>query len=100
RGAGMAPGIAEHLDHQVGGAVDDLRLLGEARHGVDEAAEPDDTQDAVEIAVERASRLGEEVQAAEPRRRLAVLEAHLGAELADIAPLAVPLADLAGDEKQ
>ena len=29
-GAGMAAFVAEHLDHQVGGAVHDLRAIGKA----------------------------------------------------------------------
>ena len=38
------PAIAEHLDHQVGGAVDHLRLVGEVGRRGDEAAEPDDAR--------------------------------------------------------
>src|SRR5215472_8829864 len=35
RGAGMPALVAEHLDHQVGGAVDDLRHVGEVGGAVD-----------------------------------------------------------------
>ena len=41
RGAGVLAGIAEHIDHQVGGAVDDLGLVGEARRAGDEAGQLD-----------------------------------------------------------
>ena len=34
----MPPRIAEHLDEQVGGAVDHLGLIDEGRRAVDEAA--------------------------------------------------------------
>ncbi len=46
----MAPGRAEHLDHQLRGAVDDLGDVDEIGGAVDEAAEADDADDAVEIA--------------------------------------------------
>src|ERR1700733_5420874 len=39
RGAGVLARVAEHLNHQIGGAVDDLRHVGELRGAVDEAAE-------------------------------------------------------------
>jgi hypothetical protein len=95
----VAPGIAQHLDHQIRAAIDDACLLGEVRQRVDEAAELDAAQDAVEVAIERRLRLRQDVEAAEPRRRDPVLDADGAAELADIALLALPLADLAGDEE-
>src|SRR3954447_25373911 len=39
-GAGVAPLVAEHLHHQVGGAVQHLRSVDEIRRRIDEAAEP------------------------------------------------------------
>src|SRR5229473_8419508 len=50
RGAGMAAAIAEHRDHQVGGAVDHLRHVGELRGAVDKSAEAQAPRHAVEIA--------------------------------------------------
>ena len=51
RGAGVLPGIAEHRDHQIGGAVDHLRHLGEVGRAVDEAAKAQDPLHPVEVAV-------------------------------------------------
>src|SRR5690348_15248365 len=96
----MAAEITENVDHQIGGAIDDLRLLREIRGAVDEATEPDATQEAIEIPVERAFGDGEQVEAAEPRRFLALLERDLLAELPEESPLAIPLADLARDEEK
>src|ERR1700719_1159462 len=39
RGARMAPGVAEELNHQVGRTVGDLRLLGEVGGAIDEGAQ-------------------------------------------------------------
>ena len=46
----MAAGVAEDLDEEVGGAVDDGRLLLEVGLAVDEAVDLDDALDAVEAA--------------------------------------------------
>jgi len=96
----VTPGIAEHLDDEVGGAVHHLRLLREIVDRIDEAAQAHATQDTVEITAERAFRHGQDVEAAQPRRLLPLLERDLPAELADEAALAVPLANLAGDEQE
>src|SRR3954466_8937745 len=40
--AGMAPGLAEHVLHQLGRAIGDLGLMGEAPGAVDEHAQLDD----------------------------------------------------------
>ena len=48
--ADMRAIVAEHLDHQVGGAIHHLRSFGEAGGRIDEAAEPDDPRDLVEFA--------------------------------------------------
>src|SRR5437764_5854914 len=62
RGAGVLPGIAEDLDHDIGGAVDDLRHAAELRRAVDEAAEPQHAADAVEIAAGCGARLRQHVE--------------------------------------
>src|SRR5665213_248120 len=95
----MTPGIAQHLDHQVGAAVDDLRLLDEIRQRVDEAVDAQALLDAVEIAVERRLDMRQDIEAADARRRLAVGLRDGAAELADEARLAVPLRQLARDEE-
>src|SRR5260370_25036580 len=50
RGPGMAAGIAKHLDHQIGGAVDDLRPVGEIGRAIDEPAQPPTLAYAVQVA--------------------------------------------------
>src|SRR5258708_14991641 len=92
RRARMAARVAQHLNHQVGGAVGDLRLLGEVGHAIDEGAQPHAAQDAVEIAAECGFCLGQDIEPAQPRCFLSVLEADLAAELAQEAAFTVPLA--------
>src|SRR5206468_4149680 len=96
----MTAGIAEHLDHQIGGAVDHLRHVGEIGGAVDEPAEPQTAAYAVEIAAGRDLQVRDDVEGAETRRLLSVGDADRGAELASKAALAIPLADLAGDENE
>src|SRR5712691_2283929 len=64
RGAGMAAAIAEHRDHQVGGAVDHLRHVGELRGAVDKPADPQTAAHAVEIAAASDPQMGEDVERA------------------------------------
>ena len=63
----MAPLVAEHLDHQVRGAVHDRGQGGEMRRDIDEAAKPHAARDPAEIAVQRRLGLGEHVDGAQPR---------------------------------
>src|SRR5262245_31740450 len=42
--------VTEDLDHQVGGAVDDLRMFGKFGHAIDEADQLHDALHPVEIA--------------------------------------------------
>src|SRR5215472_15062925 len=86
----MLAGIAEDLDHQVGDAIGNLRLIGEIRHRIDEDIELDAALDAVEIAAQRRLDLGQDVETADPRRLLALLDAVFLAELADELEFAVP----------
>src|SRR5690348_18237729 len=99
-GARMASGIAEDLDHDIGGAIGDLRLLREVVGAMDEGTEPDAARDPVKIAIQGSFRMRKNVEGAELRRFLSVLEGNLAAELADKSQLAVPLTDLSGDEKE
>src|SRR5690606_5234981 len=79
--ARMPAPLAKHLHHEVGGPVHDLRLIPEVRRRVDKADELYELDDALQIT-ERGAGLGEDVDGAQARRLLAVLEANPGAELA------------------
>ena len=61
----MATGIAKHLDHQVRAAVDDGGNGGEAGTRLDEAAQFDDANDPVQVAIQRRIQLGQQVDAAQ-----------------------------------
>src|SRR6266568_1798419 len=100
RGARMTAEIAEHRDHQIRGAVDHLGHVGELPGAVDKPADPQTSAHAVEIAAAGDAQMGEDVERAELCRLTAVGDADPGAELALKAELAVPLADLAGDEDE
>src|SRR5262245_35048627 len=99
RGAGVPALVAEHLDHQVGGAVHHLRPVEEGGVRVDESTKPHDPHDLVEIA-ERDLDLSQEVDGAGAGGLLTVLDRHgfpklaLGDERA-----AGSEADLAGDDQ-
>src|SRR5262245_21482902 len=80
-GADVAALVAKCHDHEVGGAVHDLRSLHEIRGAVDEAAEPDHARDLVEIA-ERRLDLRQEVNGAGSRAFLAFLDRNIRAQLA------------------
>src|SRR4051812_20857507 len=99
-GAGMAAPVAESRDHEVGGAVEDLRSVHEIRRRVDEAAEAHHAHDLVEVA-ERRLDLGEQVDGAAAGGRRTILERDAGAELALGDQLAVRgETNLTGDEQQ
>ena len=49
-GTRMATGFAEDFDHQVGGAVDHLRLVGKFGRAVDEPAKANDSLNPAEAA--------------------------------------------------
>jgi hypothetical protein len=59
--------VAEHLDHEIGSAVHDLRSVEERRGRIDEAAKPHDPHHLVEVA-ERDLDLGQKVDCAGARR--------------------------------
>src|SRR5580658_4946616 len=76
----MAAGLAEHLDKQVGAAIDDFRRVVEVGRGVDHAKELDDEVDAVERA-KRVTHGREQSEADQPGAPVALLDADIGAEL-------------------
>src|SRR5215813_3636822 len=92
--------VAEHLDHEVGGAVYDLRPIEERRRRIDEAAKPHDPHHLVEVA-ERDLDLGQKVDRAGARRALALLDRYGLAELAfGDQGAGWPQADLARNHEQ
>ena len=93
----MAAGIAEDLDHEIRGSVDDLGMLAEIRHRVDVTADLEATHHAIEIAVAGRFDLGDDVEAAYPGRGLRVRQFDDIADLADMRELAVHDGHLAGD---
>ena len=66
RCAGMAARFSEHVEHQFGRAIGDLRLIGEIGGRIDERAEPDDALHPVERDA-RAFQLRKNHQPARPR---------------------------------
>ena len=78
--------VAEHLDHQVGRAVDDRGRAGEVGPGIDEAAELD-RPGAVDVVAERGAQLGQDVQPAQAGGGIAVLDRQIAADLAGRAGL-------------
>src|SRR5262249_31347493 len=77
----LADGLADHLDHQIGEAVDHLWLVAEAVGRVDHAEHLDDAADLVEAAQIRADRRQER----EPdlaRDLIALLDREILADLA------------------
>src|SRR5262245_10422720 len=74
-------------------------MLGEARHRVHEAPDFDDALDPIEIS-EKALRLREQIERAEPRAHPGLVDGHLIADPADAAELPVPGGDLPGQEEE
>ena len=64
RAAGMAAGIAKHLDRKIGRAVHHRGMLGEAGRAGDEAAEAHDAEHLVQIPVASGAQLGQHVDEA------------------------------------
>src|SRR5687768_1803895 len=85
----LADRVAEHLDHQVGEAVDDLRLIAEALGGVHHAEHFHDALDLVEAA-EMMARGCEQVQSDLACRLVALLHGEIFSELAFGGALALP----------
>jgi hypothetical protein len=71
--------FAEHLFHQLGCAVGDLRLIGEVAGRIDEHAQLHDPLDAIE-ASKRLLHLGDQHQPAKARGLRAIFEVAILAE--------------------
>src|SRR5687768_1937847 len=98
-GAGVAAAFAEEVDQQLGGAVDDLRLVVKAGGAVDEAEQLDDAADAVEIA-ESVLDGSQGVEHDELGGGAALLDIEVLAELADEDALLILNRAVAGDVEQ
>src|SRR5690349_10998265 len=81
----MRTRIAEHLTEQLRSPVDDAWLTVESRRGCDEAADLDNTRDAVDA--DQRMHGGQRVERARARQRLAVLRGDLRADLAGLRQL-------------
>src|SRR5436190_18883472 len=97
--ARMPPGLAEHPLHQLGGAVGDLGLVGEAGIGGDERPQLDDSLDPVERS-ERLLDLGDQHHRAALRRFLALLEPLVEAERSGDQRAVLAERQLAGNVEQ
>src|SRR5688572_25563743 len=95
----MDAALAEHLDHQVGAAVEHLRVLLELGCRVDEALEPDDAHHAIEVAELQRNRR-KDVETRRSRERIALRGRELAAELALGRRSAFRERALARDEEQ
>jgi hypothetical protein len=78
----MATRFAEHRHHQLRAAVDDNRDWIEIRRRVDESAQPHHPLHFVQIAPARGLHLRQQIEPAQPRGRLALLDLDGVAELA------------------
>ena len=95
----LADRLAEHLDHQVGEAVDHLGLVAEAVRRVHHAQHLDDAADLVEAAQVRAYR-GEQREPDLARNLIALLDREILADLALRRRLAVANRTVARDEEK
>src|SRR4051794_29914221 len=95
----MPAGLAEHLLHQLRGAVGDLGLVGKRGRTVDEHAELHDPLDPVERA-ERGLDLREKHDAAAARGRDPAIEVSVLAEAAFDQAAVLGETDLAGDVEE
>src|SRR5271170_4194210 len=92
--------VAEQFMHEIGGAVDDLRNFVELRAAIDKAAEANAAGDAIECPPTCRFQSRDQIERANPRRFLAVGKIIINPDAADIADLAIPLADLSGKENK
>ena len=99
RRASVAAGIAEHLDHQVAGAIHHLGLLAEAGQAVHVAREPHRSLDTIERA-EVLVCSGENGVTRQPGSALASLDVDGVAESSGHSSKPVRPGDRPGDEEQ
>src|SRR5918996_6153885 len=96
----MAPRLCHGAHHKVGGAVDDLGLIRELGRAADEAAELQAAREAGEVAFAGGPRLRQQVERAQARRGLALLDADVTAELTDHGHAPALQRQLPRDEEQ
>src|SRR5260370_29289057 len=81
-GARVPPALAEHLDKEIGTAVDDFRVILEFGGGVDHPEHLDDILHAVEIAAEGILHRRDQHEPHTARVTISLVNRHAGAELA------------------
>ena len=96
----MAPGVAEHRDRQVGRAIHHQGMLSELGRRSDEAAEADNPLHPVEVAAAGRLQMHQDIDEAQPRGFLRLLDRNAPADLAGDRDLAVDRRHLAGDDDQ
>src|SRR5947209_11609621 len=98
----MATAVAEHFDDQIRRAVHDRGNGIEIRNAIDEPAEPHNPADTLKAAGRRLH-LRQQVEGANPRRRLAGFVEDGSAELAAMCRIDLtvrPERQLAGDDEE
>src|SRR5512134_1507601 len=99
-GARVPARLAQRLHHQVGAAVEDLRLLEEAGRRAYVAADPHAALHARPVAADCGFYLRQDVETAQAGRRLSVLDRDLISDASGKRILAVAHRRLPGDEEQ
>src|SRR5215208_7052139 len=92
--------VAQHLNDEIGGTVDDLGLIGKLRYSVDEAQNLHAALHAIEIARACILQLGENVDGADARGLCRFLGAEILADLSLIFEFSVFQRHLAGGEDE
>ena len=93
RHASVAPRLAEDLQNEIGGAVGDLGLAMKRRVGIHIDGKADTLRDPVEVAVERRTEMGDNVEGRKAGGLPPIVQIEGLADLADEAALAVPLGE-------
>jgi hypothetical protein len=75
----MASSVAKYLNHEIGGAVNDLRVIAEIGCGVYEPSESDAPNDAIQVSVKRILELCDDIERTQTSGRLALFECYIAA---------------------
>ena len=92
----MTARIAQRLDHEIGGAVDHLGLVGEIGGGVHEAGQFHHTLEPVQIAITGGADLRQKAQRTAARGGGTGVDIHISAQTPGDQPIR-PVGDLARD---
>jgi organic hydroperoxide reductase OsmC/OhrA len=96
----MSPRVAEHLDEQIGCAVDHLRVAVELVRRVHISNNANTAYDTIDVVCDRDAKVGEQIERGEPGSALSILDRELPPELSDVSTLAVPLTELPGEVQE